>query len=130
MNSQPNVGNVKCHKCRQVLLSDLSATYNKSRCKDTCSSYNRNNFIYLLEDHLPAWIKVKIEEEQWTKGKLHCENCGCKVGTFDFVSGRKYAHLPSGNNQPVSRFCNVLQTNLAWCPLHWHVKYKQNSSIE
>uniref|UniRef100_S4P3U6 E3 ubiquitin-protein ligase RNF180 n=1 Tax=Pararge aegeria TaxID=116150 RepID=S4P3U6_9NEOP len=89
MNSQPNVGNVKCHKCRQVLLSDLSATYNKSRCKDTCSSYNRNNFIYLLEDHLPAWIKVKIEEEQWTKGKLHCENCGCKVGTFDFVSGRK-----------------------------------------
>lgn len=46
-------------------------------------------FLYLQEDQLPKWIKLKVEEEQWTKGKLHCENCGFKVGSFDFISGRK-----------------------------------------
>lgn len=84
-----SLGNIKCHKCRQVLLLDLSAAYNKGPCSDICASYDPKKFIYLVEDQLPDWIKTKVEEEQWTKGKLHCEHCGCKVGTFDFVSGRK-----------------------------------------
>lgn len=87
MNNDIKSGVIKCHKCRHILLNMIS-TYNSS-CNEKCESYNPKCFIYLLEDQLPAWIKKKVDEEQWTKGKLHCENCGSKVGSFDFVSGRK-----------------------------------------
>lgn len=80
---------IKCHKCRHVLVEDMSEKLNIICDPTVCSSYNIRNFIHVQEDKLPLWIKSKIEEEQWTKGKLHCEHCGCKVGSFDFVSGRK-----------------------------------------
>lgn len=78
---------IKCHKCRHI-LTDANVT-NTVGCPAACTSYDIKQFIYLLEEKLPNWIKLKIEEEQWTKGKLHCVNCGSKVGSFDFVSGRK-----------------------------------------
>lgn len=82
---------VKCHKCRNVLLDDINKqTVNKSLCvPQLCSSFDRKQFIYIAEDFIPNWIKCKIEEEQWMKGKLHCETCGNRVGAFDFISGRK-----------------------------------------
>ncbi|CAG4922427.1 unnamed protein product [Colias eurytheme] len=82
---------VKCYKCRNVLVDDLQTSSPSPECilDGNCNSYDVKSFIYLLEDKLPEWIKNKVEEEQWTKGKLHCSNCGCKVGSFDFVSGRK-----------------------------------------
>ncbi|OWR51779.1 hypothetical protein KGM_208087 [Danaus plexippus plexippus] len=86
----PNIEHIKCHKCRNILLSDFASIYSSALCGDQkCSSYSTKNFAFLHEDNLPKWIRLKIEEERWTRGKLYCENCGCKVGTFDFVSGRK-----------------------------------------
>uniref|UniRef100_A0A1E1VXE5 E3 ubiquitin-protein ligase n=1 Tax=Pectinophora gossypiella TaxID=13191 RepID=A0A1E1VXE5_PECGO len=82
-------GYIKCHKCRHILLDDINKIYSSEVIHSECDSYDIKKFIYLLEDNLPIWIKLKVEEEQWTKGKLHCENCGSKVGTFDFISGRK-----------------------------------------
>ncbi|CAK1599794.1 unnamed protein product [Parnassius mnemosyne] len=81
---------IKCHKCRHVLLNDLNIAHNKQLCDSKgCDNFDVKKFIYLHEDKIPSWIKRKVENEQWTKGKLHCENCGCKVGSFDFISGRK-----------------------------------------
>lgn len=87
----PATGMIKCHKCRHVLLEDLSVVCNNNASCDLkkCCSYNINSFLYLAEDKLPDWIKTKVEEELWTKGKLVCEQCRCKVGSFDYVSGRK-----------------------------------------
>lgn len=88
---ESNKGAIKCHKCRHVLFEDISDIYvnvakDKAGC---CSSYNIDNFIYLLEERVPEWISKKIADEMWTKGKLHCEKCGNKVGSFDYTSGRK-----------------------------------------
>lgn len=92
MNSDGTLKNssIKCQKCRHVLLEDARETNNNYGCDvKNCSSYSLQNIIYLIEEKLPKWIRLKVENEQWTKGKLHCENCGQKVGSFDFVSGRK-----------------------------------------
>lgn len=87
----PAAGVIKCHKCRHVLVKDLLIVVNRSAICDPlkCSSYNLNSFVYLSDDKLPDWIKSKVEEEQWTKGKITCEQCRSKVGSFDYVSGRK-----------------------------------------
>lgn len=81
---------MKCRKCRHVLLNDLNITHNLQSCgtKD-CASYDLKRFVFVYEDKMPTWIRTKVEDEQWTKGKLHCENCGYKVGSYDFISGRK-----------------------------------------
>lgn len=84
-------GAIKCHKCRHVLFEDINNIYvnvakDKAEC---CSSYDINHFIYLHEEHLPSWISKIMEEVSWTKGKLHCEKCGSKVGTFDYTYVRR-----------------------------------------
>ncbi|CAG9783026.1 unnamed protein product [Diatraea saccharalis] len=86
INMEP-LKEIKCHKCRHVLLYGFD--YSVNNCPQKCNSYNVHNFIFLDDNKIPEWIKFKIEEENWTKGKLHCYNCGFKVGSFDFVSGRK-----------------------------------------
>lgn len=81
---------IRCQKCRHVLLNYPVFNMTESICNaQNCNSYNERNFIHLQDDKLPLWIKAKIESEEWTKGKLHCENCGFKVGSFDFISGKK-----------------------------------------
>lgn len=88
MSNNLGAGSVKCHKCRHIVLENMNDAY-KIICSESCASYGNKNFIYLLEDKLPTWVKQKVEEEQWTKGKLHCGKCGSKLGSFDFISGRK-----------------------------------------
>ncbi len=34
---------------------------------------------------LPDWVRYKIEEAGWTRGKLNCPACRSRVGGFDFV---------------------------------------------
>lgn len=87
----PTTGVIKCQKCRSVLVEDITIVLNESSSCDPleCSSYSLNSFLYLSEDRLPNWIKTKVEDEQWTKGKITCEQCKSKVGSFDYVSGRK-----------------------------------------
>ncbi|KAJ0181175.1 hypothetical protein K1T71_003260 [Dendrolimus kikuchii] len=88
--TSPNISVIKCHKCRSVLLDMSTVTNNYTTCdQQKCNSYNLSNFIFVSEDNLPDWIRRKVETEQWTKGRLNCEKCGCRVGVFDYVSGRK-----------------------------------------
>ncbi|VVC94156.1 unnamed protein product [Leptidea sinapis] len=80
---------VMCRKCRHILLDNFETSYHKSTsCLDSCSSYNLQTHIH-LDEAIPQWIKSKVEETGWTKGKLKCSECGSKVGSFDYVSGRK-----------------------------------------
>lgn len=83
----------KCRKCRHLLFSDSEICdahgepfiYNKTE-QQTCTS---NNVWYLREDAIPSWIRNQIDDYDWTKGKLHCDTCRCRIGSFDFVSGAK-----------------------------------------
>lgn len=88
MSSQTQV--IKCHKCRHVLLEQSCVIDSSLICDPkSCESYDVKKFIYISEDKAPAWITDKVEEEQWTKGKLHCAKCNNRIGSFDYVSGRK-----------------------------------------
>lgn len=81
---------VKCHKCRHILFDNSYILDNSVTCDPKqCASYDMKRFIYMREDNVPVWIKDKIEKEEWTKGKLNCEKCNCRIGSFDYISGRK-----------------------------------------
>lgn len=86
--------------CRDILLDDvecnkslLSAHYedfkNNTNGEGNCESVNSNNLIYLNEVRLPNWIKNVVDEHQWSKGKLNCKNCLGRIGSFDYISGKK-----------------------------------------
>ncbi len=84
----------KCRKCRHFLLADnqvsnchgypISSDENDSK---SCSPVS--NVWYLTEDRIPAWMKNQVDDGNWTKGKLFCPTCQCRIGSYDFVSGAK-----------------------------------------
>ena len=81
---------IKCHKCRYTLFDETCILDSSLTCDPTkCESYDIKRFIYVSEDKVPEWIKQKIETEEWTKGKLHCQKCNNRIGSFDYISGRK-----------------------------------------
>uniref|UniRef100_A0A3P8ZWT5 RING-type domain-containing protein n=1 Tax=Esox lucius TaxID=8010 RepID=A0A3P8ZWT5_ESOLU len=38
---------------------------------------------------LPEWILTSVRQAQWTVGKLNCENCGARLGSFNFLKCTK-----------------------------------------
>jgi len=87
---------LKCKKCRCVLIEHTlcpilnchgdEANFETTRvenCKDTIDAF------YFQETGLPEWILHKLNEADWSKGKLMCPKCFARLGSFDFVSGKK-----------------------------------------
>jgi len=70
------VEGLKCGKCRSPSLLVRSGSYN-----------NAGNVWTLEEEKLPTFIQDAIELSGWTKGRLNCPHCQCRIGAFDFVSG-------------------------------------------
>ncbi|KXJ83787.1 hypothetical protein RP20_CCG025491 [Aedes albopictus] len=94
---------IKCKKCANQ-LAEIEAQYVLSVHSETtttitesddnqdveiCQTEAENAEVFIHEDHLPDWMRVEIEQSQWTKGKLKCPKCAFKVGSFDFVSGTR-----------------------------------------
>lgn len=86
----------KCKKCANLLLEAelntilrIHGQENSSDLVEMCPTELENSEVFIQEDHIPSWIKVEIEQSNWTKGKLKCTKCGLKVGSFDFVSGTR-----------------------------------------
>lgn len=85
---------IKCRQCRTVILD--STAYRTSvvnshnlplvASSDNCSP-TLNELVYLNEELLPEWIVEKIQEANWSKGRLYCNNCGVRIGGFNFISG-------------------------------------------
>ncbi|KAF3702314.1 E3 ubiquitin-protein ligase RNF180 [Channa argus] len=74
---------LRCRRCRKGVVD--------SRClemvEDTidgsaavCSIWHMNI------DMLPEWIMTSIHQAQWTVGKLNCQNCGARLGGFNFIN--------------------------------------------
>ncbi|KAL1518356.1 hypothetical protein ABEB36_001991 [Hypothenemus hampei] len=89
---------IKCQKCRKILIRDTSNTVKilnahgnslNHEASSDCPSLNCRNLVFLSEENLPDWISKKIVEAQWTKGRLNCPDCDCRIGAFDYISGAK-----------------------------------------
>ncbi|CAL4069285.1 unnamed protein product, partial [Meganyctiphanes norvegica] len=90
-----NTENIRCRKCRHILLSGedivLRNAHNKPVSEDyesdmTCTSVQDKNCIYISDEELPQFISDAITEASWTKGKIHCPGCQARLGSFNFVS--------------------------------------------
>lgn len=87
--------NVKCKKCRNTIINTLqcpnlliNAHHEPINITNNeCHTISNENLIFLTEDLLPDWVMQKIQEAEWSKGKLNCTNCDSKIGGFDFISG-------------------------------------------
>ena len=84
----------KCRKCRHFLFSnnEICDAHGKPLIHNKTEHHTCNtpsNVWYLREDVMPSWLKIQIDEYDWTKGKIHCDTCKCRIGSFDFISGSK-----------------------------------------
>jgi len=77
---------LKCRKCRFLVIEDpphkILTTTDLLADEDQESS----NTFNICDENLPYWITAAIEEGSWTKGKLSCPGCGCRLGGFDYVT--------------------------------------------
>lgn len=88
---------VKCKKCRKILVGKTECAnlfrnaHNKplDTSETDCHTIADQNVVFLSEDNLPEWIMQRIQEANWSKGRLNCEQCDLRVGAFDFISGSK-----------------------------------------
>jgi len=76
---------LKCRKCRVLLLEH--PPHKILDITDASDSQESSNVYNICDENLPQWINDAVEEGSWTKGKLSCPSCSCRVGGFDYVSG-------------------------------------------
>ncbi|KAM6901216.1 E3 ubiquitin-protein ligase RNF180 isoform 2-T2 [Lycodopsis pacificus] len=86
---------LRCRRCRKgvidsTCLSTVEATDESSAA--VCSIWHVN------VDTLPEWILTSVHQAQWTVGKLNCQNCGARLGGFNFVNR---SECPCGRNASV-----------------------------
>ncbi|GAA6229362.1 E3 ubiquitin-protein ligase RNF180-like [Lates japonicus] len=74
---------LRCRRCRKgvidsTCLAVVEATDESSAA--VCSIWHVN------VDTLPEWILTSVHQAQWTVGKLNCQNCGARLGGFNFIN--------------------------------------------
>jgi len=75
---------LKCRKCRYLLIEDPP---NKIIDLDDSNKVDESSNEYIIcDDNLPKWIMEAVEQGGWTKGKLSCPSCSCRIGGFDYVT--------------------------------------------
>lgn len=85
---------IRCKNCSKPILSSTEckiiykdAHNSTTTTETTCPTVTESNSLYLNEDELPSWISERIEQEQWSKGRINCPRCDSRIGGFDFISG-------------------------------------------
>lgn len=95
---------IKCKNCRKNVLSNPSFVDIENHTTDeinSCEPCVSDSLLFISEDSLPEKIKNKIEDANWTKGRINCENCGTRLGGFDFISGTKCSCTSNVSLPPV-----------------------------
>lgn len=77
----------RCRKCRQNLEVHNAVIKEVEACTD--QNAWQSSVLYLDIDLCPSWILESIKQASWIKGKLLCQKCKGRLGSFDFV-GQKY----------------------------------------
>ncbi|KAF7655353.1 hypothetical protein LDENG_00057400 [Lucifuga dentata] len=74
---------LRCRKCRKGFV-DSTCLYTVEATDESsapvCSIWHVN------VDTMPGWILTSIHQAQWTVGKLNCQNCGARLGSFNFIT--------------------------------------------
>ncbi|XP_029300874.1 E3 ubiquitin-protein ligase RNF180 [Cottoperca gobio] len=86
---------LRCRRCRKgvvdsTCLSMVEATDESSAA--VCSIW------HVDVDTLPEWILTSVHQAQWTVGKLYCQNCGARLGGFNFIN---HSECPCGRDAAV-----------------------------
>lgn len=68
----------RCRKCRHNLSLEKSI--------DTRCMVSSDSVLYITVDNIPDWVLAQINKATWTKGKVNCEKCGGRLGSFDFTN--------------------------------------------
>ncbi|KAJ8402006.1 hypothetical protein AAFF_G00372410 [Aldrovandia affinis] len=85
METPGQVSVLRCRKCRKCVVD--SASLLSINAVDEVATECR---IWHVDfDALPAWILASVHQAQWTTGRLTCQNCGARLGGFNFVSRTK-----------------------------------------
>lgn len=86
---------IRCRQCREKLVlethqpSILNAHALPLNDRDSCPSSTTQNLVFLKDEQLPQWITSKVDESEWTRGRLNCPKCHARLGAFDYVSGSR-----------------------------------------
>ena len=93
--------NVKCRKCRVVLVakSCLVDNHNEELFREeadnsmdsspTCQSQVKEQVWFINYDEAPQDITSAFDESAWSLGKLNCTKCSARIGAFNFVQPRR-----------------------------------------
>ncbi|XP_041754372.1 E3 ubiquitin-protein ligase RNF180 [Coregonus clupeaformis] len=96
MDNQGAVAMLRCRRCRKGFV-DATCLHpivpdDNTEAAGTCSVWHMN------VDTLPEWILTSVHQAQWAVGKLNCENCGARLGGFNFLNSTK---CPCGQQSSV-----------------------------
>lgn len=82
----------KCQKCRKELfdaafvLTSHSEPWTVSKASP-CSA--GHTVWYLKDEVVETWLQTQLDSNEWIKGKINCPKCNLRLGSFDFVSGKR-----------------------------------------
>jgi len=86
--TENEITTLKCRKCRYLLLEQpphrIAESSSPAAGEDDYQE--ASNTFNICDDNLPQWIADAVDEGSWTKGKLSCPGCGCRLGGFDYVT--------------------------------------------
>ncbi|KAK2818861.1 hypothetical protein Q5P01_024422 [Channa striata] len=74
---------LRCRRCRKGIIDSTCLEMVEDAIDSSaavCSIWHMNI------DMLPEWMLTSIHQAQWTVGKLHCQNCGARLGGFNFIN--------------------------------------------
>ena len=91
--------NIKCRKCRCVLLeaSYLVDNHNEnlSTCQDSeminkvCEDKVKEQVWFINYENPPVFVTAALDKGDWLTGKLNCFKCNARIGAFNFVQPRR-----------------------------------------
>ena len=84
---------VRCKHCRKNLFNEASVELltshgeiKRSLMDVGCTTNNPEPCSYISIDRMPGWIEQVVNQESWTKGRLHCSHCNNRIGSFNFIN--------------------------------------------
>ncbi|XP_072517799.1 E3 ubiquitin-protein ligase RNF180 [Salminus brasiliensis] len=87
---EPSV--LRCRKCRRCVADSICLLSVSKEFMGACSVW------HVDVDALPDWILDVVNQVHWTVGKLNCQYCGARLGSFNFINCPK---CPCGRDTAV-----------------------------
>ncbi|XP_019909023.2 E3 ubiquitin-protein ligase RNF180 isoform X2 [Esox lucius] len=78
---------LRCRRCRKSCLD--TTCLHPLEPDDGAASAGMCRVWHMNVETLPEWILTSVRQAQWTVGKLNCENCGARLGSFNFLKCTK-----------------------------------------